>query len=274
MSFKQRDQMILSDLRKAQAIHPEMKELLNFYENLFRVQFAFKSQVEASEAAGDLEKKEVNLTDLTNGLPQITFEDLNMQAAPFLELYRSIVQLLIPLAGDRDGLETDPPPEKVIEWAQEIFHSRGPLVTSGATVNWARTVSGFVLASYLQLACDLILPRIPLNLWYREYCPICGGRPVFAALTSGPGPRTLLCPRCYGEWSYGRMGCPFCKSTASQTYYAGEEGRYRLYVCGICNRYMKTVDVRERDMDRCLPVECLVTVSMDMAAQEKGLKAY
>jgi FdhE protein len=148
------------------------------------------------------------------------------------------------------------------------------LVISGATVNWARTASGFVLAPYLQLACDLILPRIPLNLWYREYCPICGGRPAFAALTSGSGPRTLLCPRCYGEWSYGRIGCPFCKSTDSQTYYSGDEGRYRLYVCGVCNRYIKTVDVRERNMDLCLPVECLVTVSMDIAAQEKGFKFY
>ena len=270
MSFSQRDQTILSDLGKAQAIHRDIKELLNFYKNLFRAQFTFKSQLGASGEAGNLEKKEVNLTGLTNGLPQITFEDLNMQATPFLDLYKSIVQLLIPYAGDSYGLETEPPSGKIIEWAREIFHSRGPLVISGATANWARTASGFVLAPYLQLACDLILPRIPLNLWYREYCPICGGRPTFAALTSGSGPRTLLCPRCYGEWSYGRIGCPFCKSTDSQTYYSGDEGRYRLYVCEVCNRYMKTVDVRERNMDLCLPVECLVTVSMDIAARERG----
>jgi FdhE protein len=126
------------------------------------------------------------------------------------------------------------------------------------------------LAPYLQLACDLILPRIPLNLWYREYCPICGGRPAFAALTSETGPRTLLCPRCYGEWDYNRIGCPFCKSTDAQTYYSDDEGSYRLYVCKACTRYLKTVDVRERKRNVCLPVECLVTVSMDIAAQEKG----
>ena len=274
MSFSQRDQTILSDLGKAQATHRDLKELLDFYENLFRAQFAFKSQLRASGKAGDLAKEEVNLTALANGLPQITFKELNMQAAPFLDLYKSIVQLLIPYTGDGYGLETEPPPGKIIEWAQEIFLGRGPLVISGATGDWARTVSGFVLAPYLQLACDLILPRIPLNLWYREYCPICGGRPVFAALTSESGPRTLLCPRCYGEWGYGRIGCPFCKSTDSQTYYSGDEGRYRLYVCEVCNRYLKTVDVREGKMDLCLPVECLVTVSMDIAAQEKGFKFY
>jgi hypothetical protein len=274
MSFSQRDQTILSDIGKARAIHRDLRELLDFYEDLFRAQFAFKSQLGASGKAGDLAKEEVNLTGLTNGLPQITFEELNMQAAPFMDLYERIAQLLIPYAGDSDGLGTEPLPGKIIEWAREIFLSRGPLVISGAAGDRARTASGFVLAPYLQLACDLILPRIPLNLWYREFCPICGGRPAFAALTSESGPRTLLCPRCYGEWSYGRIGCPFCKSTESQTYYSGDGGRYRLYVCEVCNRYLKTVDVREKKMDLCLPVECLVTVSMDISAQEKGFKFY
>jgi hypothetical protein len=80
MSFSQRDQTILSDLEKAQAIHRDIKELLTFYQNLFRAQFAFKSQLAASGKAGDLEKKEVNLKGLTEGLPQITFEELNMQS--------------------------------------------------------------------------------------------------------------------------------------------------------------------------------------------------
>jgi FdhE protein len=270
MPFSQRDQTILSDLRKAHAIHQDLKDLLDFYENIFRAQFAFKSHLRTSGKAGDLAKKEVNLTGLTSGLPQITFEELNMQATPFIDLYKSIAQLLIAYAGKSDGLEREPSPGKIIEWAQEIFLSRGPLVISRTAGDWARVASGFVLAPYLQWACDLILPRIPLNLWYREYCPICGGKPAFAALTSESGPRTLLCPRCYGEWDYGRIGCPFCKSTDSQTYYPGDESRYRLYVCEVCNRYLKTVDIREQKMDLCLPVECLVTVSMDIAALERG----
>ncbi len=270
MSFSQRDQTILSDFGKARAVHRDLKELLDFYENLFRTQFAFKSRLTASGKAGDLASKEVNLTGLTHGLPQITFEELNIQATPFMDLYKSVVQLLIPYTGEKDGFETEPSPLKIIEWAQEIFLSRGPLVISGAEREWARVASGFVLGPYLQLACDLILPRIPLNLWYRETCPVCGGRPAFAALTSESGPRTLLCPRCHGEWHYGRIGCPFCKSTDSQTYYPSEEGRYRLYVCEVCHRYLKTVDVRERKTDWSLPVECLVTVSMDIAARERG----
>ncbi len=272
MSFSQRDQTILSDLGKAHAIHQDLKELLDFYEKLFRAQFAFKSQLGTSEKAGDSEKEQVILTRLTNGLPQITFEELNVQATPFMDLYNRVVQLLIPYAGKNDRLQTEPSPSPgiVIEWAREIFLSRGPLVVSTAPEDWAQVASGFALAPYLQWVCDRILPRIPLNLWYREYCPVCGGTPTFAALTSETGPRTLLCPRCYGEWIYARIGCPFCKSTESQTYYACGESGYRLYVCEVCNRYLKTVDLRDRKMSLCLPVECLVTVSMDIAARERG----
>ena len=112
MSFSQRDQTILSDLGKAHVIHQDLKELLDFYGSLFRAQFAFKSQLGVSGKAVDLAREEVNLTGLTDGLPQMTFKELNMQATPFMDLYKSVVQLLIPYAGESDGLETDPSPEK------------------------------------------------------------------------------------------------------------------------------------------------------------------
>lgn len=62
MSFSQRHQTILSDLGKTQAIHRDLKELLDFYENLFRAQFVFKSQLRVSGKVEDLAKEEVNLT--------------------------------------------------------------------------------------------------------------------------------------------------------------------------------------------------------------------
>ena len=270
MDFSLQDQVILSDLGKARRIYPDFTDLLDFYEKLYLTQFAFKFRLKASGKVEYWINKEVNPIGLTDGYPQIAFEELEIQTTPFLDLYRDIRQLLVPYVGSGDGLSTEPSPEAIVGWAQEIFLGRGPLVASGETGDRDRTTAGFVLAPYLQLACDLLLSRIPLNMWYREYCPICGGRPVFAALTSNTGPRTLFCPRCHGEWSFGRVGCPFCRSSEAQTYYAGGEGRYRLYVCEACNRYLKTVDLRDRNPELCLPVECLVTVPMDIAARERG----
>lgn len=271
MEFSPKDRVILSDLKRVRVSHPDLSDLLEFYEKLFLQQFAFKSRLRSSGRADHWVKREVDFTGLANGTAQVAFEELEIQATPFLDLYREIAQLVIPYLGTGEGLETEPSAERIVGWAQEIFLGGGPLVTSGDSTDRARTVSGFVLAPYLQLASELILPKVPLNLWYRGYCPICGGLPVFAALISDASPRTLLCPRCHAEWSFNRMGCPFCKSNEAQTYYAGDETRYRLYVCETCNRYLKTVDLRERSPEWCLPVECLVTVSMDMAAREKGL---
>jgi hypothetical protein len=54
MSFSQRDQTILSDLEKAQVIHRDIKELLTFYQNLFR---PMRSSQLAASGRQDLEKK-------------------------------------------------------------------------------------------------------------------------------------------------------------------------------------------------------------------------
>ncbi len=93
-----------------------------------------------------------------------------------------------------------------------------------------------------------------------------------AALHTESGARILLCPRCNGEWRYKRVGCPFCEGGEPQIYYASEDERYRLYLCDSCRRYLKTVDLEKTGSDICLPVECLLTVSMDLAAQEKGYR--
>ena len=272
MQFSKQDQMILADLRKAKSIYPDLKEILDFYENLFQTQFTFKSRLAGQ--AEYWEKKEINLYDLKNGIPQIRFEELDLQPVPLLTLFRRIVKLMVPYAGSPDNPEAEPSPEKVVEYAREIFLNGDPLVTSGSLQDLVRSTSGFALAPYLQNACEWIRSQIPPHLWYREYCPICGGRPSFAALTSDSGSRTLLCARCLEEWKYDRIGCPYCKSNDSQIYYPSSDGKHRLYVCEACNRYLKTVDVREGGQALCLPVEGIVTVSMDLAAQEKGYRFF
>jgi hypothetical protein len=274
MRFSKRDQTILTALRKVKPLYRDLGGVLNFYENLFQVQFEFKGQLEASGKTGYWGNREIHLDRLAKGLPQIIFEELDLEKVPFPDLFRRIFNLLIPYTGYTHGGKPEPSPANIIEQAREIFLSQGPLINPDSSGDLVRIASGFVLAPYLQLACERILPRIPPGLWHREFCPLCGGRPAFAALTSESGSRILLCPRCYAEWNYGRIGCPFCKSRDSQTYYSSEDNRYRLYVCGDCNRYLKTLDARDGASDLCLPVECIVTVSMDLTAQEKGFKFY
>lgn len=270
MRFGEQDQKILSDLEKAKGTHQDLQELLDFYESLFRIQFSFKSHLQASDRASAWEEKEINMQKLAEGLPQIQFEELPIQPAPLLALYRNTVRLLATYTGSAPDWEPDPVPDVITKQACRIFQNHAPLVHPGPLEDLAGTASGLVLAPYLQLARERIQPRIPLDSWQRGSCPICGGRPSFAALTSDTAPRTLMCPRCFGEWMYPRIGCPFCNGQDAQSYYLSDDGRYRLYVCGLCHRYLKTADFRGGGPDLSLPVANLVTVSMDIAARKEG----
>jgi transcription elongation factor Elf1 len=268
------DQMILFHMAQAKTEHPELLELLDFYEKLFQIQFAFKAQQLLGRWDESGEAGEIRFRNLADGLPQITFDELGLQLAPLIPLYQNIADLLAPYLAVPRSPEKDPEPDRILEIARGIFTSRDPLGIGERAEDFPRNVSGFVLAPFLQRACEIILPRIPQNAWHFGTCPICGGKPSFAALTEDFGSRVLLCSRCNGEWSYSRLGCPFCERKDPQIYYASEDGSYRLYVCEACHRYLKTMDIRERGSDRCLPVENLVTVSMDLAAQQKGYQAF
>jgi FdhE protein len=270
MSMKSRDQTILADVHKAKSVLPDLDELLTFYEKVFRLQFAFKDRLAEEDGGGYWATREIHLQALETGFPQIRFEELRLKPAQFQVLYQDILKLLIPYSGAAADRVPQRSPERVREYAREIFISQGPPVVSGTSEDIVKSAGGLALAPYLYLACEGILPRIPSEAWHRGTCPVCGGNPSFAALISDTGPRTLLCPRCFGEWSYGRIGCPFCKDRESQSYYSSEDGRHRLYVCAVCRRYLKTADARERGADLCLPVANLVTVGMDLGAREKG----
>jgi FdhE protein len=68
------------------------------------------------------------------------------------------------------------------------------------------------------------------------------------------------------------VGCPFCGITdhTKVVYYPSEDRVYRLYVCQECQRYLKTIDLREAKHAISLPVERVTTVAMDAVARQEG----
>ncbi|MBA4422113.1 MAG: hypothetical protein C0390_03290 [Syntrophus sp. (in: bacteria)] len=270
MRVSSQDQSILVYLHKAMTAHPHLEALFCFYEQLFQIQFTFKARLKEDRHLEYLEDKEIDLARLASGIPQVSFDELRIETAPFIDLYRDITALLIRDTGYLPPDNREPQQETILAHAREIFDSRVPLVGAGQPADVIRTASGLVMAPYLQLACEFLMPRITQDAWHRGHCPVCGGAPSFAVVHAEPSFRTLLCSRCSAEWSFRRMGCPFCLERDHQTYYPSEEGGYRLYVCEACHRYLKSLDMQESASERCLPVETLATVSMDVAAQGKG----
>ena len=79
-----------------------------------------------------------------------------------------------------------------------------------------------------------------------------------------------MCARCNSLWYYTRLKCPFCESSENQMYYPSEDAVYRLYVCSACSRYLKAIDMREVHRQVHPVVERLLTIGMDLTAQQEG----
>jgi len=131
------------------------------------------------------------------------------------------------------------------------------------------------LRPFLRARAQDLMPFVDDGAWYRRHCPICGGEPDMAALEKVNGRRRLLCSRCDSEWTFRRLGCPFCanEDPAQLAYYPTDDSIYRLTVCEQCQRYLKTIDLREAAGERYLTAERILTVSMDVAAEEAGYRA-
>ena len=136
----------------------------------------------------------------------------------------------------------------------------------------SQVAADLALKPYLMWAAEQVMPHVDQSHWRQDYCPACGGVPDFAVLDAEVGARRLVCSRCNAEWSYRRVGCPFCGIVdhSQVSYYVGDDKAYRLYVCESCDRYLKTIDLRETTRVVQLDVERITTLKMDAAAYQEG----
>lgn len=128
----------------------------------------------------------------------------------------------------------------------------------------------------LEAYADELKGYVDQKKWWKGYCPICGSKPLIAALRKKEGERFLVCSSCGFEWRFGRMTCPFCGTQERKKhryFFVDRESKaYRVDVCDECKHYIKTVDTRETFEDVVLPVEDIGTLHLDMLAQKEGYK--
>jgi hypothetical protein len=277
MAISDGDRDVLHALSRAIDEHEDLAELLEFYYDLYGVQFQAKTRVPQVHVRDGLAMR----WRLEGGIPQLTFDQLGLEPVLFKELAAEISEVLL---RHNPGWRLNPEgmePETLLRAAQQAFEAWDTLTApeAGAGAPWAVTNTdsfsyslavSFALAPYLQRAAEVILPQLDVSLWSAQHCLVCGGSPNFALLESTRGARQLMCSRCNAIWNYRRIGCAFCGTSEKQTYYPSPDGVYRLYVCPSCNRYLKTMDLREVSRTVYPVVERLLTVGMDLAAREEG----
>ncbi|HUR32186.1 MAG TPA: formate dehydrogenase accessory protein FdhE [Vicinamibacterales bacterium] len=124
---------------------------------------------------------------------------------------------------------------------------------------------------FLARCSEALMPRPDFSRWAHGHCPVCGWEAEFAVVTPS-GERRLICGRCVAQWNYGAHTCPYCTNDDRSlvTSFATRDGRYRVYGCDVCKRYLKAYDARNATRPVMLSVDSLATLPLDAAAQQRG----
>lgn len=124
---------------------------------------------------------------------------------------------------------------------------------------------------FLARSAESLMPRTDLTRWQYGHCPFCGAEPDFATVTSS-GERRLICGRCTAQWTFGAYTCPYCSNDQREriTSFATRDGRYRVYACDACQRYVKAYDARNASRPVLVAVDSIATLPLDAAAMQRG----
>jgi FdhE protein len=127
------------------------------------------------------------------------------------------------------------------------------------------------LRPFLARCAEALTPQVDLASWNHGHCPICGWEPDFAVITP-TAERRLFCGRCVAQWSFAALTCPFCANDdrALITSFATRDGRYRVYACDVCRRYLKAYDARNAQRPVMVAVDTIATLPLDAAAMQRG----
>lgn len=105
--------------------------------------------------------------------------------------------------------------------------------------------------------------------WDRGHCALCGATPGWADIRAD-GKRWLCCGLCGGEWTIGRIRCPFCDNrnagTLTRLAPEGADAGYLIEACDLCHGYLKGVDRRVRWTAGSPLVEDWGTPHLDLVA--------
>jgi hypothetical protein len=124
---------------------------------------------------------------------------------------------------------------------------------------------------FLARCAEALMPREELRAWAQGHCPVCGWEPDFAAIMPN-AERRLICGRCLAQWGASALTCPFCANDdrALITSFATRDGKYRVYACDVCRRYLKAYDGRHAARPVMVAVDSIATLPLDAAAIQRG----
>jgi FdhE protein len=218
------------------------------------------------------------------GRPVVRFADIPLDWTDFRLLLRQTADIL----RRYDVIEADDH-EKLLALAHE-GHALEPIVTawydatSGVAGDGPRGAASrpdlpesldqvlvLALRPFLARCVEVLTARADFGEWRQGRCPFCGWEPDFAAITPS-AERRLICGRCTAQWAFPPLTCPYCANDDRTriTSFATRDGRYRVYACDACRRYLKAYDGRHQPRPVMIAVDAVATLPLDAAAIQRG----
>jgi FdhE protein len=221
------------------------------------------------------------------GRPVLAFEDVGLDWPEFRLLIRRATDLLLrfeaiePPAADaiqslaREGRALEPLARHWYEHpcatADAPDRSDAPeLPVDADAIGQVLLVA---MRPFLVRAAEAVIARHDLGAWTRGSCPVCGGDPELAVITRDAR-RMLVCSRCFDQWAFDPMACPYCGNAdkARITSFASRDRLYRIAACDVCQRYLKAYDARQTDRPLRIAVDTIATLPLDAAAIRRGYR--
>lgn len=124
---------------------------------------------------------------------------------------------------------------------------------------------------FLSRCAEVLQQRPELSSWTHAHCALCGSQPDLSVITPS-AERHLICGRCELRWKWESLTCPFCRNSerAKITSFATPDGKYRVYACDMCRRYLKAYDGRRATRPVMPMVDAVATLPLDAAAIQRG----
>jgi len=263
----------MMDFALARQKYPRLESLLTLYEELLNLQTAIRPPAISVPGREKLEKF------LDEGRQLLSEIPLQVDVDQWRKLWDEICNLMAryrpedddaieAIKRSRDGFE---PSERVEDWLKWADAHKG------------NELFGYVftqaLRPFLWPYRDALQPLLDKQqgLWLKGYCPVCGNPPDLGYLDpNAEGALYLVCSACDTRWRFRRLECPFCGNNDHRKlrYYPDETGGLRLHLCDKCQSYLKVIDKRKTHEDWEPVIWRVLTVSMDIAAGEKGATAH
>jgi hypothetical protein len=270
----------VAELRQLRISHPDLASAIDMQIDLVDMQRRVQARVPLPWIQPD---PKWLAAQQAAGRPAVRFGDIPLEWSDFRLTFRQTADILRRhdaidaaehqqiVALGRDGNALEPIVSRWYLASSGVEEGPAPPRTPEGAPASLEQVLVLAIRPFLARCAESLIQRVDLSGWRHGHCPFCGWEPDFAVITPSAD-RRLICGRCLGQWGFGSHTCPFCANDdrALVTSLATRDGRYRVYACDVCKRYLKAYDGRHATRPVMVAVDSIATLPLDAAAMQKG----